>query len=51
MVEKIGYKKVITLGFTLAITALIILVTCNSYISLLIGLLYIQHNDYHSCGV
>jgi fucose permease len=38
LVEKIGYKKVISLGFIVAIAALIILITCNTYILLLIGL-------------
>lgn len=38
MVEKIGHKKVIALGFIVAIAALVILITCNTYILLLIGL-------------
>jgi fucose permease len=38
LIEKIGYKKVIALGFTIGIAALIILISCKTYVLLVVGL-------------
>jgi fucose permease len=38
LIDRIGYKKVIALGFTIGIGALLILVACRTYLWLVIGL-------------
>jgi fucose permease len=37
-IEKVGYKKVIAFGFIVGMASLILLITCKTYIILLIGL-------------
>lgn len=38
LVEKIGYKKVISIGFIVGIISLILLTTCKTYVLLVLGL-------------
>ncbi|WP_379132642.1 MFS transporter [Paenibacillus sp. sgz500958] len=38
LIERFGYKKVIALGFLIAMGSLILLVTCQSFVMLVIGL-------------
>jgi len=38
LIEKVGYKKVLSLGFLMGITSLLLLITCKTYVFLLLGL-------------
>jgi fucose permease len=38
LIEKVGYKKVIAFGFIIGMISLLLLITCKTYIVLLIGL-------------
>ena len=38
LIEKAGYKKVISLGFIMGIASLLLLITCKTYVFLMIGL-------------
>jgi len=38
LIEKFGYKQVISLGFIIAMISLVLLVTCNSFLMLVVGL-------------
>jgi fucose permease len=37
-IEKIGYKKVVAFGFIIGMVSLVLLITCKTYVVLLIGL-------------
>lgn len=38
LVEKLGYKKVITIGFGVGIAALVVLINCTNFIMLIVGM-------------